>query len=99
MSFPDFILKQQRLLILQMLEQDPDYTHNEIVLQSGLGAMGHSISSDALRANLDWLKDVGLIDVSEMPGIGKIAKITERGLDVANGRTVVTGVARPQPGA
>lgn len=99
MNFSEIVTQQQRLLILQMLEQDAAYSHNEGVLQSGLQYMGHAISRDALRASLDWLDDVSLITVSEMPGVGKIAKITARGLDVARGLTTVTGVARPQPGA
>lgn len=98
MSFEEAVAKNQRLLILQMLEQDAGYSHNEIVLQSGLEAMGHSVSGDKVRANIDWLADVALVTVSES-AVGKVAKITARGVDVAKGRTVVTGVSRPLPGA
>lgn len=98
MSFEDIVTKNQRLLILQMLEQDAGYSHNEMVLQSGLESMGHGVSSDKVRANMDWLADVSLVTVADS-AIGKVAKITARGLDVAKGRVVVTGVSRPLPGA
>jgi Fe2+ or Zn2+ uptake regulation protein len=98
MNFTERVAENQRLLILQMLEQDAGYSHNETVLQMGLEAMGHSVSLDKVRANMDWLADVSLVTVSES-AIGKVAKITARGLDVAKGRAVVTGVSRPLPGA
>jgi Fe2+ or Zn2+ uptake regulation protein len=98
MNFTERVAENQRLLILQMLEQDAGYSHNEMVLQSGLESMGHSVSLDKVRANMDWLADVSLVTVSES-SIGKVAKITARGLDVAKGRAVVTGVSRPLPGA
>lgn len=98
MSFGNLVAEHQRLLILLMLEQDAGYSHNETVLKTGLAAMGHAISSTGLHAILDWLSDAGLVTISEMDAVGKIAKITDRGLDVALGRTVVTGVARRVPG-
>lgn len=98
MNFAQHVAFNQRLLILQMLEQDAGYSHNETVLQMGLEAMGHSVSLDKVRANMDWLADVSLVTVADS-AIGKVAKITARGLDVAKGRVVVTGVSRPLPGA
>jgi Fe2+ or Zn2+ uptake regulation protein len=98
MSFADVLAGDQRLLILQLLEQDADYSHNQRVLHAGLDAMGHAVSMDAMRAQLRWLEEVGLVKVSEMEGIGMIVRITQRGVDVARGRSKVDGVARPGPG-
>lgn len=96
MSFGNLVAEHQRLLILQMLEQDAGYSHNEIVLQAGLDSLGHSISIAALHGMMDWLSDAGLLIVTDS-AVGKVAKITARGVDVAKGRTIVSGVARPQP--
>lgn len=98
MSFADVLSSDQRLLILQLLEQDAAYSHNQRVLCAGLEAMGHAVSTDVVRAHVRWLEELGLVKVSEMDGIGMIVRITQRGVDVAKGRGKVDGVARPGPG-
>jgi len=98
MNFGNLVAEHQRLLILQMLEQDAGYSHNEAVLKSGLAAMGHAISTAALHSTIDWLSDAALVTSDDVESVGKVVKITSRGLDVALGQTVVTGVARRVPG-
>ena len=97
MSYRDLIAADLRLVILQALEQDPDYSHNDAVLQRLLAAVGHAVSHDRLRTELDWLAEQGLITVEEIEGL-LVSKLTTRGEDVALGRTRVSGVARPRPG-
>lgn len=97
MSYEDVIAADQRLAILQALEQDPDYSHNEHVLSRVLAAVGHGVSSDLLRTHLAWLAEQGLVAVEAVAGM-QVAKLTRRGEDVALGRSRVPGVARPRPG-
>lgn len=97
MSFADVVTADQRLVILQSLELDPGYAHNEAVLQSMLGALGHAVSRDRLRTELAWLAEQDLVSVEHVSGI-QVARLTARGADVALGRSHVPGIARPRPG-
>ncbi|WP_241085748.1 VpaChn25_0724 family phage protein [Candidatus Vondammii sp. HM_W22] len=97
MSYEEIVASDQRLVLLQVLEENVDYAHNETVLQRALEAMGHSISSDRLRTELAWLSEQGLITVENLAGL-QVAKLTNRGEDVALGHARVPGIARPRPG-
>lgn len=97
MSFESIVNEDQRLALLQALEQDPDYSQNEHVLGRMLQAVGHGISSDKLRTHLAWLNEQGLIEVDDVAGL-QVARLTRRGEDAALGRARVPGVARPRPG-
>jgi len=98
MSYRALIAEHLRLAILQILEQDSDYAHNEAVLQSALQAVGHGVSADRVRAELAWLAEQGLLLVEQAPGQLQIARLSGRGADTALGRAIVPGVARPRPG-
>ncbi len=97
MSYRVLLDEHLRLAILQLLEQDADYAHNEIVLQGALEQLGHGVSFDRLRSELAWLGEQGLLVVTDVVGL-QLAKLTRRGSDAAGGRTRVPGVARPRPG-
>jgi Fe2+ or Zn2+ uptake regulation protein len=94
-SFSEVVAEDQRLLLLQALEEDPDYSHNEHVLRSLLGAMGHNVSRDSVRTQLAWLAEQGLVTLNDAAGT-RIAKLTARGEDVALGHARAPGVARPR---
>lgn len=96
-TFADLCRQDRRLVILRLLAQDADYSHNEYVLQGALKTMGHSVSQDKLRSELNWLAEQELLATDDSPGI-IIAKLTRRGLDVAEGAATVPGVKRPEPG-
>ena len=96
MSYSKLFAEHLRLAILQVLEQDADYAHNETVLQSALAALGHGIGSDRLRGELAWLAEQGLLAVEDASGM-QVATLTLRGADVALGRARIPGVARPRP--
>jgi Fe2+ or Zn2+ uptake regulation protein len=96
-SYVDIVNEDQRLAILQVLEQDPDYSHNDRVLQRALQAIGHGISTDRVRTEAHWLGEQGLVTVQQV-GEMLIVKLTPRGEDAALGRARVPGVARPRPG-
>jgi Fe2+ or Zn2+ uptake regulation protein len=97
-SFQDVQNANIRLVVLQMLQQDADYSVNENILRSALEPFGHRIGLDKLRTELGWLEEQGLMEVERVAS-GKlwVAKLTNRGLDVAEGRSVAPGVERPRP--
>jgi repressor of nif and glnA expression len=95
MSYRDLVEADMRLVILQVLEEDPDYSHNERILQAALERVGHGISSDRLRTELRWVEEQGLVTIDDV-GLF-VVKLTHRGEDVALGRARVDGVARPRP--
>ena len=90
----------RRLVILQALKGEPDYSINEYVIHDILGYMGHGhgVSAEVVREELGWLENERLITVEDANDI-KVARITDRGVDVANSLVTVEGVKRPRPGA
>ncbi|MGH1460987.1 MAG: VpaChn25_0724 family phage protein [Neptuniibacter sp.] len=98
MPFEKFEEEDRRLVILRHLAEDQDYTVNSSILQSALKVWGHSVSRDRLHADIAWLKEQGLATYEEVSSV-YVAKITQRGLDVAEGTASVPGVKRPGPGA
>lgn len=98
MSYSEIVTADRRLMILRALAEDPEYSHNDAVLQRMLGAVGHTISADRLRTELRWLEEQGLVGIDPVGGMGMmVARLTQRGEDVARGRTTAPGVARPRP--
>ena len=97
MSYRKLVAEHLRLAILQILEQDTEYAHNEAVLQSALAAVGHGVSADRVRSALAWLAEQDLLIVTDSGDL-RVAKLTLRGVDAALGRAILPGVARPRPG-
>jgi hypothetical protein len=97
-TFNELRRETRRLEILRLLAEAPEYEAGQHLLYAALPGRGLASSADQVAADLAWLGEQGLADVSEVGGL-RLARITTRGLDVAAGRAVVPGVARPQPGA
>ena len=98
MSFQATVQADRRLVILQLLQNAPEYTLNSRLLASALPSVGHNPSMDSLRGDLAWLAEQDLVTTRDIPGF-ELATLTERGADVAAGRAVAPGVKRPTPGA
>ncbi len=96
MSFAKLIQEDIRLTILRVLAEDADYAVNEYILRSALTYVGHTISVDRLHTEMAWLAEQGLLTLTENVGV-KVAKLTARGLDAANGAVRIPGVKRPEP--
>lgn len=94
--FEQFEQEDRRLVILRMLAEDTDYRVNSSILQRGLDLYGHSVSRDLLHTELAWLAEQGLVTLEELSSI-KVATLTQRGLDVSQGRTTAPGVKKPGP--
>ncbi|SDB03809.1 hypothetical protein SAMN05660653_00175 [Desulfonatronum thiosulfatophilum] len=97
-KYAALVNENRRLEILRVLAQDPGYQLNERLIQDALGLVGIASSVDQVRSAGAWLREQGLAEIEELSGIYLI-RATRRGLDVAEGRAVVPGVARPLPEA
>lgn len=95
-EFSDLLRADRRLVILRLLADGDDYAVNLYLLHAAMPGFGHVVSVDAIEADLAWLEEQGLVTVSETGGL-KIARLTNRGDDVATGRARVPGVKRPRP--
>lgn len=91
----DIFVQDQRLLILKSLD-DAGYDANEDILTTCLDRYGHRLSRDEMRSHLLWLEEQGLVTVDKQANYF-VATLTQKGLDVAQGRTAVYGIKRPRP--
>ena len=88
--------EDQRLVLLRVLADQVQYMANSSVLTMALNHWGHALSRDQVKTELRWLEEQGLLAIEELAGDAVLlARLTERGVDVAAGRAVVPGVARP----
>lgn len=97
-DFESLQQSDRRLLLLHLLSAAPTYTGNAYLLHQALSTHGHHPSIDSVKSDLAWLAEQGLVHLVVDPQI-TVATLTERGLDVAQGRAVVPGVKRPRPTA
>ncbi|WP_035604769.1 hypothetical protein [Edwardsiella tarda] len=91
----DVLDQDQRLVLLRSLLDCGD-SANESILQTCLQTYGHKISRDSVRTQLAWLREQGLVRLSDVSGC-YVAEITGRGDEVANGLATVPGVKKPRP--
>lgn len=91
------ITADQRLALLQALVACNNDA-NQNILQTCLAQYGHNISMDRVRNHMLWLEEQGLVRISRLDTDRLfVATIIQRGLDVANGLSVVDGVKKPNP--
>jgi len=96
-SYNEFITEDRRLVILRLLNEDKGYSLNAAILQTALEhTAAHTASRDQVIGDIDWLMDMGLVTREDIGSV-VIAKLTQRGAEVATGRATVTGVKRPSP--
>ncbi len=88
-SLAQSIEERRRRVILHILDAA---RANESILQTALDRVGLATSRDGVRTSLSWLAEQGLVHVEDVDGL-TVAALTRRGLDVAEGRARVPGVA------
>lgn len=91
------IREEHRLLaLLRTLLRSPSYTANALLLRDWLDRLGLGASHDVIRADLHRLQELGLCTLDKE---GELIRVTlsERGLDVAEGRSQVDGILRLGP--
>lgn len=99
MSYSDFTFQHIRLSVLRLLAEQPGYSANDSVLTDAVRMLGLVCTRDQMRTNLAWLDEQRLVTLLKPTDTLTVATITERGADVAAGRSIVAGVQRPSPGS
>jgi DNA-binding transcriptional ArsR family regulator len=89
--------RARRLAILRLLAETADYGASARLLADALADQALAASHDAIAADLAWLEEQQLVTL-RVEGQATIAVATVRGLDIARGRAIHPGVARPDPG-
>ncbi len=92
----DTFTQHLRLTILRLLHGAPAYTANSSILHSAIVQFGFEASRDQVRTELAWLKEQGCISTRDVEGL-VVARLTERGLDCADGRCRIPGIQPPTP--
>lgn len=95
-KYANYLSEDRRLVILRILAEMPTYRANSSVLHTVLQEWGHEPSRDQVKTELRWLEEQQLVTLEDVgDGAVLLAKLTERGADVAAGRARVDGVKRP----
>ena len=96
-SYQRYLTEDRRLVILRVLAGVPGYSANSSILGDVLERYAHQPSRDQIHGDLAWLADQDLVTV-EAVGSVHVATLTQRGLDVSQGRSHCPGVKQPGPG-
>ncbi len=94
------LLTELRLIILQLLADQPSGSANDASLCEAVNAMGHVCSREKMRELIFWLQGQGALHVLDLrmsSGL-VVATLTERGHDIARGRSRIAGVAAAENG-
>lgn len=97
MSWVELLQEDRRLAILRVLHDQPGLCLNDSVIHVALERLGHTVGRDTVRSDMAWLQDVGTVVTEEVAGRVLVAKLTQRGEDVALGRTKIPGIKKPNP--
>ena len=97
-TYAETLRRHRRLSLLRILAEAPAYEANESLLTDVVNHFGVTSTRDQVRTELAWLAEQGLATTEE-PGGVRVAKVTQRGLDVAAGRAIHPDVQKPSPRA
>lgn len=96
-TYADIVREDRRLAILQVLAEQSDGQLNSSTLDGWLRHIRTPGGrADTMQA-LHWLRDEGLLTLAPVEDVPTlhIATLSAAGLDVAEGRVIQPGVARP----
>lgn len=94
MSLAQVASEHRRLAILRALADSPEYMSNLSVMTDLVNGFGVPSSRDQVDNEARWLDEQGMIERNDHAGF-VILRARERGIDVATGRSSVSGVKRP----
>jgi hypothetical protein len=93
----DEVRREHRLLaLIRTLLRSPSYAGNVLLLRDWLVRLGLAASLDVIRGDLQRLQELDLC-VLEKEGDLLLVTLTERGQEVAEGRSWLDGILRPGP--
>jgi len=88
--------EKRRLAVLRHLDDTPGYQLNTTILRLGAEAQGIPTTEDQALDAVAWLGEMDLVTVDDARGL-VLATLTRAGQEVAQGRRIVRGIARPSP--
>lgn len=97
MSYADHFASHLRLTLLRILAEAPQFKANSSLLCDAADSVGVSASRDRVKTELAWLAEQQLVTIVQPTSGLLVATLTERGADVASGRSSAPGVQRPSP--
>lgn len=89
------MLAELRLAVLQLLADQSGGSANDAALCEAVNALEHVCSRDRMREVIFWLQSQGALHVLDLrvnSGL-VVATLTEKGHDIARGRSRIAGVA------
>jgi CTP-dependent riboflavin kinase len=89
--------EHQRISILVALKESSNYGANSSMLADVLKRYSLGCSRDQLKTLLNWLEQNGYITLDKLTENTWVARVTQSGIDVAEGISVVPGIKRPGP--
>lgn len=91
----ELVEKNRKLCILQLLQEDVDYSLNLGILQTALTSLGHGVSRATLVADAIWLEEARLLTITNKDNQAfMILTLNSRGQDVARGLATYPGIDR-----
>ena len=97
MSYRETFAEHVRICILRLLSELPQYQSNNSILADMVDDYGLQASRDFVNTQITWLEEQGLVRVRRQTPTLLVASLSDRGLDVAMGRSTVPGVKRRGP--
>ena len=93
----DIFAPNQRIIMLQGMERDNDFSLSNEMLQRLLVMYGHGVGIEHVNEQIVWLKERGLVTVDELGNGVIVPRLTRSGIDVARGHSRIDGIERPIP--
>lgn len=93
----DIFAPNQRLILLQAMHGDNDFSLSNEMLQRVLVQMGHGVDLEKTNKEINWLKDNKLVTIESIDKTLKVVKLTRSGIDAAQGYLRLEGLDRPRP--
>lgn len=87
----------QRIVMLQAMYNDNDYSLSNEMLQRVLVMFGHGVSIERTNEQIKWLEEKQLVTVEDIGSNIIVVKLTRKGVDVAVGTDRMDGIDRPLP--
>ena len=96
MPIRQIMAEARRLEILRLLAEEPDETINQREMVTALASLSHGVHPDVVEDDYRRLAELGLVTL-ETAGRYLMARLTDHGANVAEGKAYAPGVKRYRP--
>jgi len=93
----DIFAPNQRIILLQAMHGDNDYSLSNEMLQRVLIQMGHGVDLERTNKEIDFLAKNSLVTIEKLTDTLSVVKLTRAGIDAAEGHKRIDGIDRPRP--